>query len=69
MRSFTETSEKAANIPLSILPPTAYLWHSIRTLLQSWKSLLTNKELLILYGIIKSLKIYEINNWHIKKHK
>ena len=33
------------------------------------KSLLTNKELLILYGIIKSLKNYEINNWHIKKHK
>ena len=26
------------------------------------KSLLTNKELLILYGIIKSLKNYEINN-------
>jgi hypothetical protein len=24
---------------------------------------------LILYGIIKSLKNYEINNWHIKKHK
>ena len=26
------------------------------------KSLLTNKELLILYGIVKSLKNYEINN-------
>jgi hypothetical protein len=24
---------------------------------------------LILYGIVKSLKNYEINNWHIKKHK
>ena len=40
IRSFTATSEKAANIPLSILPLTAYLWHSLRTLLQSGKCLL-----------------------------
>ena len=33
------------------------------------KSMLTDKDLLILYGVIKSLKNYKISNWHIKKHK
>ena len=33
------------------------------------KSMLTDKDLLILYGVINSLKNYKISNCHIKKHK
>ena len=42
MRSCIFISENVASIPVSILPPTEYLWHSLRTLLQSGKCLFTN---------------------------
>ena len=35
VRSLIETSVNVAKIPVSILPLAEYLWHSLRTLLQS----------------------------------
>jgi hypothetical protein len=55
MRSFTATSEKDARIPLSISPPTEYLWHSLRTLRQSGKCLLTNSTITLSSYLMFSL--------------
>ena len=52
--SFIEMSEKLASMPESILPPTAYLWHSLRTRRQSGKCLLMSSTKTLLSYLIPS---------------
>ena len=62
--SLVFTSLKVARIPLSILPPTEYLWHSLRTLLQSGKCLLINSARTFLSASI--LSVYKIDTSLLK---